>query len=485
MNRFSSLGCLIVLTAGVSAAASYYVTQSGSGTSDGKSAANAMSVSKYNSSSAPTGGDTVYFSGTITSTVSVGTSGTGNGASRLTLDFTGATLNTASPRIRIAGENFLNLLGGTLGTASDGYLIDFNGNVSHDVTVSGWTFNGPDNSLVTFVAGKACQNTVFQNNTINNVESFIFGDTTNMHDIHISNNYIRGSANTEDQTDMIRIGDAYNMTIEGNWIIQRAPGATSGRHNDIIQTFQSGATPNAAPYGWVIRYNRFELAVPSGSGDTSWFMMENLTDRNGVEAVKIYGNVFIGDLSDEASNNGIVNDGNGFTTRFYNNTVIRHNGPDNTIRFLNAMGPGTTYAENNAGAADSGTCCTFLSWTTTLKTVNYNFFYRFGGCSSTHTGPNGSCSIDPKFVDYANDNYALQSGSPLIGKGDSGIGSEYSQGIAVGATWPNPKLVTRPAGAWDVGAYQSGGSTAPGNGNSGSGGTTQVTPPGTVTATVK
>ena len=48
----------------------------------------------------------------------------------------------------------------------------------------------------------------------------------------------------------------------------------------------------------------------------------------------------------------------------------------------------------------------------------------------------------------------MQSTSPLISAGDSTIGSEYSQGITPGATWPNPVLSTRATyGNWEVGAY--------------------------------
>src|SRR6516162_10288306 len=97
-------------------AKNYYVTASGAGAHTGNDLADAWSLATYNQKTSPTGGDTVFFSGTFTSTVTIRTSGTGNGASRLTLDFSAATLNTAMPRIACNSQNYLNVNGGTLGT---------------------------------------------------------------------------------------------------------------------------------------------------------------------------------------------------------------------------------------------------------------------------------------------------------------------------------------------------------------------------------
>jgi hypothetical protein len=466
-TAFMSLTILTGMGSGLQAA-SYFVTQAGAGSKNGTSAANAWSVANYNTTGAPTGGDTVFFSGTITSTVTPPTGGTGNGANRLTLDFTGALLNAAIPRIKVNGKNYINFLGGSFGSGPGVTLVSTNGSIFHDDTFSGWTYLGnSDGSSCDFLSGQYPQFVEISNNHLENC-TLGYSDSTNTHDILIKNNYIQGAVNTTEQIDIISFGDAYNVTIEGNKIIQRAPGATSGRHNDGIQTFQSGTSLNGAPYGWVIRYNWIELDVPSGSGDNSWLMLENLADGpGGIPAMKIYSNVFVGDVTSNAGNNGVVNDGSGFTTYFYNNTVIRHNAPDNTLRFLNFSGPGMLYAKNNVGQSNPGTCCSFLSWTVTIGAAASNYFFNFSGCSSNTSGAGGSCSTDPKFIDYTNGNFALQASSPLIGRGDSSIGSEYSQGIGPGSTWPQPALVARTAGSWDVGAFQ----TA----------TVSVPPPGPVT----
>jgi hypothetical protein len=276
----------------------------------------------------------------------------------------------------------------------------------------------------------------------------VFGHTTNVHDITISNNYARTSTNTAEQSDLIKFGDAYNITINGNKLIQRAPGAVTERHNDVIQTYHSGSPPSGDPYNWVIKHNWIELDVASGSGDTSWLMLEDMKNN---PACKIYGNVFVG-RSGTVSNNGICigsnNLGAGFY--FYNNTVVlKGSMPENTITFLS---PGTLYAKNNIGYA-ANPQGTGLSWTMTEGGMwDRNYFYSFTGCSLNCSGPNGSCSANPQFTDITNDDFSLQASSPCMGAGED-LGSEYSQGIARGATWPNPTLVVLGKN-WAIGAYQ-------------------------------
>lgn len=436
-------------------AANYYVTQSGAGSANGSSAANAWSVATFNASTVPAGGDIVTFSGTITSTVAPAKSGTGNGTGRLTLDFSGATLTGADPAIRISGKAYLNLNGGTLGSSATGTAVTFGGTQSHDITVQDWTQTNGDTSTASFIECTYCYNLVIANNKLTNMAHFIVGDSILNHDIRIANNSVSTGHNVTDQTDIIFLGDAYNVIIEGNKLLQQTEGATSGRHNDCMQTYMKGGGNAGHPYGWIIRYNWIELDVRTGSGDTSWLMLENMANSGGVDACKIYSNVFVGAATDDGSNNGMAPNSNDSSAvfRFYNNTVIRKNGPDNTIRFL---APGTLYAENNVGFATSGGGGTYLSWSMTQGRWDYNCFYNFGA-SSTYTGAHGS-TADPKLSDVTNSVFtARDDTSPLRNKGDSTIGAEYAQGIAPTATWPNPQLVVRATAAWDIGAYQGGG----------------------------
>ena len=169
---------LVVAGWGVSAAGtSYFVTQSGAGMHDGLSSASAWSVANYNASSAPTGGDTVFFSGTITSQVTPNSSGTGNGPGRLTLYFSGATLSVSGTQIQISARSFLTVSGGPISTAGAGNdLINFNQQQSHDVTIQNFTYTGPAGGTGHFMNSRFCNNLLVQNNTIDNVEGAINSD---------------------------------------------------------------------------------------------------------------------------------------------------------------------------------------------------------------------------------------------------------------------------------------------------------------------
>ncbi len=429
----------------------YFVTQDGSGARSGTSLDDAWSVADFNSSTAPTGGDVVGFFGTITSTVRPGSSGTDDGPDRLGLDFSAASLDEADPRIDVNGQSYLTMIGGTLGSASHGTLISFGGHASHDVTVSGFTHAGATTSTAQFVDATYASNLLIANNRADDVAGFVIDYMSAAHDIVISGNDVRTSLNTSVQTDIVFIGDGTDITIEGNRFVQRTDGATSERHNDVIQTFRSGAADHASPTRWIIRYNWMELAVSGGSGDNSWMMMENMT---GDPACEIYGNVFVGTGNPLPGGNGLSPNSNDASAHFYfyNNTVVRHEQPVNAIRFLS---PGVLYARNNIGVSDAPCSCTLLEWGMTAgETWNNNFFFHFDGCNGTFTGPDGSCDTAPGFVDQAENDFALTGTSALVGAGDSSIGSDYARGIAAGATWPSPSLVARPAGAWDVGAFQ-------------------------------
>jgi len=440
------------LTVGVQSATttgkSFYVTQSGSGSRTGLDPGNAWSVADFNSSSSPTGGDVVNFSGTISSTVTPRTGGTGNGSSRLTLNFSGATLITASPRININQKNYLNIFGGVFGTATAGTMIGSGDAVAHDITISGWSHSGDSMSTANFVHGPQLSNVIVENNTLDNAAQLYVAYRATSHDIVIRNNYLRSSLNTTVQTDLIFLGDGVNVIIEGNKLILRAPGDAYIRHNDVIQTFRGGGEGTANPTNWTIRYNWIELDINGGDASNSWLMMEGMV---GNPALEIYGNVFHG--AGNLSTNGVcvVLNQPDAVFYFYNNTVIKKVIPGGTIRFLS---PGTLYARNNVGQADRFTEDTFIQWTMTPGAAwDRNFFFNTDKCDRSISGPGGSCSLDPKFVDFWNRNYALQLNSPLIGAGDSTIGSEYNLGIAPGAVWPGPALVPRTAN--DVGAFVS------------------------------
>ena len=453
--------CVMLWSALISGqAASYYVTQPGAGSGNGTSLSNAWSVSTFNASSTPAAGDTVIFSGTVTSTVSPKKGG--SSGNPITLNFSAATLNSASPRIQIT-QNYLNVMGGQMGAGNMFGMINFNASVVHDILIANWGCTNTDGSTTTFIDGRYAYNLTVSNCWSWGNECFIYSATTNCHNWTIVNNYHMGSTNIVDQTDCYSLADVRNIVIQGNFIENRAPGNQgAGRHNDCIQTFAGGESGGGAPYGWVVRYNRVVQGEQAGDGSTSFMMMETMAQNGSVDACDIYGNVFVFGAGTVFSGNGVTFDSNdsGSVVRFYNNTVINYASaggglPGGPTGFQNS---GNLYAENNlfeAASSESG----LVVWSWTIQKSDYNRYYNCASPSSTYTGSHGSANSDPKFSNFAGGDYSLQSSSPAIGTGDNSIGATYNQGIASGATWPNPALATR-TGTWDVGAYvYAGGST--------------------------
>lgn len=450
-------------------ATNYYVTQSGTGT--GTSSSSPWSVATYNASTTPTGGDTVYFSGTITSTVTPNSGGTGNGAGRLVLDFSGATLTTAQNRIMNNGKSYITYLGGgswaqgsggdsiynpgcTFGALSGGAnCFNFNAQTAHDITIQGFqSVLSPVASYSSFVQGVGGNTVLIVDNNIVNMSNFYFADGVGTHHITFRNNYFKGAINTTDQSDIIAIGDGHDVIIEGNKFIIRAPGSVAGRHNDVIQFYRSGSSNSGNPYGITVRYNWFQQSVSSGSGDVSFSMLESISDGGGTSfGLKAYSNVFYGDANDTAANNGFGGGDSTYHTVYcYNNTFIVRAGPGSGMGW---NGSGLLWSRNNL-------CYSVNSfWDGSSFTLNAgatwdrNFYYNWQAPSSLMAGLGGSLSTNPNFTDLANDDFSLGASSTLRGKGDSTIGAEYNQGIAYGATWPNPTLVAR-GSSWDVGAYQ-------------------------------
>jgi hypothetical protein len=374
----------------------------------------------------------------------------GTSADPLILDFTAANVTST---ITLNGVSFVTLKGGTLTSAIRNQCFSFANRDSNNITISGWKYTGPENGVANFVWLAYCYNLTLEGNTVDNVSHLAGGDTTRNHDLKFLNNYCRTSTNTTDQTDIIFLGDAYNVLIQGNKFISRAPGNASIRHNDCIQSYQKGGGGSGIPTGWVIAYNWIEVTQASGSGDVSWGMLEKL---GGPNALKVYGNVMIG--TGTAGNNGLCINSSQSNGVFYcyNNTFIRKVwNPDNTVRYY---GPGSLYFKNNVMQSKPGLTGTFCNNTMTPAVQDYNFFYNSTPRSNS-AGPNGSTTKDPKFTNFDRDDFSLAPGSPLIAAGDSSIGAEYNMGIAPGATWPNPRLVKRTV--WDVGAYVANGAQVP------------------------
>jgi len=413
---------LLAATASTNAAAAasdVYVAQSAQGAGTGASCGNARAASWVNSSSNWGTGSTQIGAGTtvrLCGTVSTSFTLQGNGSS------------TAPVTIDGSGASYA----GTFNTANRSYWRIQN------VT---WV-NNTSMQLLEVYGGS---NGVFANNSADNVQGGVFLGQYNgavlPTNITIANNFIRQTTADlgNSQHDLIVTEGSANVVVEGNYLEMRAGGSGSWAHNDAIQTYEKGGTSAGAPRDWTIRYNKIVMNS-AATNDRSWMMLEGLKGTN-----NIYGNVLLG-LKGASAANGIATCCNDSSVVFniYNNTIVAKNGASNNVFNLNA--PGTANLVNNIISVGSQT---MLTGSMSVKR-DHNLWYGSStpSCTSTEL-----CRVDPKFVDYANDDFALQATSPAIGAGRN-LGSGFSTGLADGASVPNPALATRAAsGTWDLGAF--------------------------------
>ena len=189
----------------------------------------------------------------------------------------------------------------------------------------------------------------------------------------------------------------------------------------------------------------------AATNDRSWTMLENLTGTN-----NIYGNVFLGIQGGEAAN-GLVVDSSDSAAVFniYNNTFVAKSGADNNV--LNLVAPGVANIRNNIFYLQTQVM-------TGSMTKNRSFNHWFGSNLPSCSGLTGEiCGGDPKFTNYAGNNFSLAAGSVDTGAatnlGTGPTGQTFNVGVAPNATWPGPAFVTRP-GTWDRGAIQGSSSVA-------------------------
>jgi phage tail P2-like protein len=372
--------------------ATYYVTPDGAGTGDG-SFGNEWNLGFFNTTNLPTGGDTVVFTGVFTGTVYPQCQGTGNGDGRLTLDMTGATLNDTTSGNNVGLQfsfdtAFVTVLGGAFGVDlgnNGGFGIMFGNSSSyeaHDITLDGFTHVGDETiGMLVGVYLPYVSNLVISNWHLDNCNGIVLGHSgANLnHDILISNCWVRTSINTLYQTDIIQIADAWNVTIEGCYLNNRAPADQNNppddkRHNDIIQFTSTG---HGNPYNLVIRWNWIEMATVGGDGSQSWMILQAMNaGPSGEPALLCYGNVLIGTGTD--GNQGI-NVGQGFENLggnyfFVNNTVIRHAVPT-FFPIAFAGNAGTVGNTAPAGADDtySGIVGTLITTTNPGNLLSISF----------------------------------------------------------------------------------------------------------------
>lgn len=419
--------------------ATIYVSQSGQGTQDGETEANAHSVAWLNSganwgagASQVSPDDTVQLVDTISDDITL--AGSGASGSPVTIDGTGATM--------AAGVAFI--------ISQKSWWIVQNCTWVDNTTSQPFDIRGGSNGIV-------------QGNHAAEMAAYVFlkflqsgGLST---DMTIRNNYVSNqSANPgESQRDLIASEGNIRVIVEGNYFKMQSVGTSSSSHNDIIQTYEKGGSSAGPPQDWIIRHNMFVMDCLE-SQDKSWLMLEALAGTN-----EIYNNVFVGIDGAEAANGLNITrfQRTGVVLNLYNNTIVAKNAASNSLLTIGTDWDGADitarcvnnimYAEGNqemlGGSGESG------------LTRSYNLWD--GTRSPSIVGKTGSLKdVDPLFEDYAGNEFSLQDTSPAKDTGTN-LGAPYDTAIAAGATWPDPELVTRTT--WSMGAYEAAGAPPAGD----------------------
>jgi len=149
-------------------------------------------MATYNGFLAADGTDTVHFGGAITSTITPGSGGTGNGANRLTLDCSAATLS-GSPRVNFNGKAYINANGGRLFSAVvHSFLWRASGRIwqwksfhvqrpiIHGLHHFRFYYLGGTTDTCLFCDGHYCPNLLIVSNYADNIGGFYWSDKTLM-----------------------------------------------------------------------------------------------------------------------------------------------------------------------------------------------------------------------------------------------------------------------------------------------------------------
>jgi hypothetical protein len=249
---------------------------------------------------------------------------------------------------------------------------------------------------------------------LDNLEIYITGRALHIQEsnnITVKNSTITTPTNIARQTDGIYSQRNRNNIYENNQIViyNQDPNG----HDDAIQLYQDESA--------IVR-NNYLAQVNSKSGNAQ-----------GLYATTMYG-----------------------ISRFYNNVVNLGNAQSNALSFRKLDGTGTVEIVGNTVYGQRPYHGIWVTETDN-PIVKNNLVRLLTGPALTLSGSgsgvsNNITNVDPKFVSVANLDFHLQSSSPAINTGAS-LGSPYN-------TDKDGK--SRPQGsAWDIGAYEYGGSVGP------------------------
>ena len=314
-------------------------------------------------------------------------------------------------------------------------------------------FSSHDHVRHTFTFYIGCQSSVAQNATLYNSDSTNvahYGATTFSNTLQNSSLYQTplwgtGLLGGQQGGEIVMHGGSTNFTVQNNAI------------HDAYMSVQSGG-------GWVQSYD------------------------SGTSGLKLYRNQFYGVDSGGISLTGVTNPDIAYNTfvitnlatatlnlmlslqgttgaTFYNNTVYGGNGQpcilsasSSSIRIENNIFYGCYTFES----VDASSSATTIS--------DYNDFFSNGGSFGTWVGANTagfpdwraatgqdshSLNSDPQFTNPANNNFSLQSTSPVISSGIN-LGASYQNAVLPSSSWPSAVVLASQkinSSNWEMGAY--------------------------------
>jgi hypothetical protein len=511
----------VVFCGSARAAGDVYVSQSGGGSGDGSSCANAKPASFFNSGSNWGGtiaaGSTVHLCGTITTALTA--QGSGASGNPITIQWeSGASISACSQNggIQLPGRQWLVLdLGGNsaaitcpnngtgLGSQStaNGITDGFGQPYSH-VEIRNGTIgplykksgSGSDglNTYAVYTSGGSGNR--FHNLTLTDSEKGIFfalGGSSSGNEIDHNTfvnigagiYYACGSSNCNDSGGKLHAND---FTVGLNW-----GNNNDTTHMESIHIFTNGGSSSIS--GLQIYDNYTHGAWPPIGGTAAYFI-EEAVNGSGTQSGDIFNNICvltggknapgdgcyfiqsnnnnfgiynnIADCVTTSNNSGIGmeldgNSGNNFIVK--NNIIMNCN-----TAFYNPNGSGSyTFANNDYyniggnGWVFQGNFMSFSAWQA-----------KTGDSTSTTSNP----GLNADYTISSSSSFAHSAGVNLTNVSDSML--DVAKPTAIGAT-ASAAGVSRPnSGAWDLGPYAL-------NGSSAGGGSTPPAPPTNLTVTVQ
>lgn len=195
---------------------------------------------------------------------------------------------------------------------------------------------------------------IIENMTVTNfLGNGISGDTSITNAIIRNNIFVESSAGSSSEIDIIKLGWAERVLIEGNLLVMRASKSGGDPHNDILQCWHNFSDTTKKPRDWTVRNNWMEIDSCTGSGAfVNFCMFQNMAGT-----FEITGNVFY-------SHNLATTIGLGVNFEYYNDTfdllmvnntfISSSNGLANQIMIRPGTAtPKTAYLVNNIFYRDS------------------------------------------------------------------------------------------------------------------------------------